>query len=201
MRISRVAATAFILFIGANATQAGEWTVKLGAHNVDPKSDNGTLAGALDVDVSSNLQPSIILEYLLTRNWGLELLAAVPFEHDVKVDGTRIASLTHLPPTFSLQYHFNAEGAVSPYLGIGFNYTFIYNEDTHGPIAGSNISLDNSFGLAGHAGIDFRVNDRWSLGFDLRWIDIDTGVRLDGANIGDVNVDPLVYGAYAMYRF
>ena len=192
---------ATLLCACTGAVHAGDWTVKLGAHNVDPKSNNGTLAGTLDVDVSNNARPSIMLEYLWTPNWGFEILAAVPFEHDVDVDGTRIASLTHLPPTFTLQYHFNPEGSVSPYLGAGFNYTFIYDEETHGPIDGSRIELDNSFGLAAHAGIDFKVNDRWSLGVDLRWIDIDTDVKLDGANIGEVNVDPLAYGAYAMYRF
>jgi len=192
---------ATLLCVGAGAVQAGDWTVKLGAHNVDPKSDNGTLAGTLDVEVSNNVRPSIMIEYLWTPNWGLEVLAAVPFEHDVDVDGTRIASLTHLPPTFTLQYHFNPEGSVSPYIGGGFNYTFIYDEDTHGPIDGSDIELDDSFGLAAHAGIDFRVNERWSVGVDVRWIDIDTDVKLDGANIGEVNVDPLAYGAYAMYRF
>ncbi len=192
---------ATLVCVCAGTVHAGDWTVKLGAHNVDPKSNNGTLAGTLDVDVSNNARPSIMLEYLWTPNWGLEILAAVPFEHDVDVDGTRIASLTHLPPTFTLQYHFNPEGSVSPYLGAGFNYTFIYDEDTHGPIAGSDIELDDSFGLAAHAGIDFRVNDRWSLGVDVRWMDIDTDVKLDGADIGEVNVDPLAYGAYAMYRF
>jgi outer membrane protein len=185
----------------AQPALAGDWTVKLGAHAINPKSDNGTLAGTLPIEIDTNVRPSIMIEYLWTPNWGIEVLAAVPFEHEVSTGGTKIAEITHLPPTFSLQYHFNPGGQVSPYLGAGFNYTFIYDEEARGPIAGSRLKLDDSFGLAAHAGIDFRMNDRWSLGVDVRWIDIDSDVKLDGVDIGEVNVDPFAYGAYAMYRF
>lgn len=185
----------------AQPALAGDWTVKLGAHAVNPKSDNGTLAGTLPIDIDTTFRPSIMIEYLWTPNWGIEVLAAVPFKHEVSTGGTEIAEITHLPPTFSLQYHFNPQGQVSPYLGAGFNYTFIYDEETRGPIDSSRIKLDDSFGLAAHAGIDFRINEKWSLGVDVRWIDIDSDVKLDGVDIGEVNVDPFAYGAYAMYRF
>ncbi|MCB1640105.1 MAG: OmpW family protein, partial [Xanthomonadales bacterium] len=97
--------------------------------------------------------------------------------------------------------HFNPEGSVSPYIGAGLNYTFIYDEESKGPIAGSRLRLDDSFGLAAHAGIDFKLNERWSLGADIRWIDLNTDVTLDGADIGEAEVDPLAYGAYLLYRF
>jgi outer membrane protein len=180
---------------------AGDWTVKIGAHAVNPKSGNGTLAGNLPIDIDTTIRPSIMIEYLWTPNWGIEVLAAVPFKHEITTGGTKIGEITHLPPTFSLQYHFNPGGQISPYLGAGFNYTFIYDEKARGPIAGSRLKLDDSFGLAAHAGIDFRMNDRWSLGVDVRWIDLDSDVKLDGAEIGTANVDPLAYGLYALYRF
>ena len=38
----------------AFATEAGDWSVSVGFHSVDPASDNGTLAdGAFEVDVGS----------------------------------------------------------------------------------------------------------------------------------------------------
>ncbi|CTP83853.1 hypothetical protein XTPLMG728_0345 [Xanthomonas translucens pv. poae] len=34
---------------------------------------------------------------------------------------------------------------------------------------------------------------------DLRWADIDSKVKVDGASVGTANIDPLVYGlAYVM---
>ena len=105
----------------AAAQSAGDWTVAVGAHNVDPKSDNGTLAaGTLPVSVDSNVRPTIAFEYFVRDNLGIEVLAALPFQHDIAIAGLgTVATTWHLPPTVSLQYHFNVGGAVSPLLGLG----------------------------------------------------------------------------------
>jgi|CXWL01.1.fsa_nt_gi outer membrane protein len=196
--------TGLALFAGTalQAQEKGTWLLKLGAHNVDPKSDNGSLAGgALDVTVASNARPSVMLEYFVGNNIGIEVLAAWPFRHDIELNGVPAGTVDHLPPTLSVQYHFNPEGKVSPFLGAGINYTLFFSEEPAGPIAGADLELDSSFGLAAHAGLDFRLNDKWSLGVDARWIDIDTDVSVNGANVGTVEIDPLAYGAYAQIRF
>jgi outer membrane protein len=100
-----------------------------------------------------------------------------------------------------VQYHFNGGGAVSPYLGVGLNYTLFFSEDTRGPLSGTDLSLDSSLGYALHGGVDFTVAESWAIGVDLRHIDIDTDVELEGAEIGTVEIDPLAYGVYAVWRF
>jgi outer membrane protein len=195
---------ALLLVLAAPLAQAevGPWRFTVGAHNVNPKSDNGSLAGGtLDVDVGDNWRPTITGEYFFNDNLGLEVLAAVPFKHDVKLNGANAGEITHLPPTISLQYHFSPEAKVSPYLGAGVNFTWIYNEDSAGPIAGTDLDLDNSWGLALHAGFDVNLQNNWFVGLDARWIDIDADVSVDGADVGTVNVDPLVYGFYVGKRF
>lgn len=186
----------------AFAQQAGEWTIGLGAHQVNPKSDNGSLVGGtLDADVGSNVRPTITAEYFLRDNLGLEVLASFPFQHDLNIVGLgRVGSTKHLPPTVSLQYHFG-QGTVKPFIGGGVNYTRFFSTDTSGALAGSDVELDDSFGLAAHAGIDFEVSQNGSIRIDARWIDIDTDVKLDGADIGTVNIDPLVYGAAYVFKF
>ena len=186
----------------AFAQQAGEWTIGIGAHQVNPKSDNGSLAGGtLDADVGSNVRPTITAEYFLRDNLGLEVLASFPFQHDLDIVGVgRVGSTKHLPPTISLQYHFG-QGTVKPFIGGGVNYTRFFSTDTSGALAGSELELDDSFGLAVHAGIDFEVSQNGSIRIDARWIDIDTDVTLDGADIGTVNIDPLVYGAAYVFKF
>lgn len=180
----------------------GNWRFTVGAHNVDPKSDNGSLAGgALDVEVGNAWRPTITGEYMFSDNLGLEVLAALPFKHDVKLNGVDAGDVTHLPPTVSLQYHFNAGEKVSPYLGLGVNFTWIYDENSDGPIDGTDLSLDNSFGLAAHAGIDFAMQNDWFFGVDARWMDIDSDVSVNGDDVGTVNIDPLVYGFYFGKRF
>lgn len=184
----------------AFAQEAGTWTLGVGVHQVNPKSDNGSLAGgAFDVEVGSNVRPTITGEYFIRDNLGIEVLASWPFEHDIDINGLgTVGSTRHLPPTVSIQYHFG-EGKVRPFIGAGVNYTYFFSEDTTGALAGSDLELDSSFGLAAHAGLDFKVGEKGSVRVDARWIDIDTDVKVDGADVGTVNIDPLVYGvAYVM---
>jgi len=176
--------------------------LSIGAHQVNPKSDNGSLAGGtLDVEVGSNVRPTITAEYFIRDNLGIEVLASWPFEHDIDINGLgNVGSTKHLPPTVSIQYHFG-EGKVRPFLGAGVNYTYFFSEDTNGALAGSDLELDDSWGLAAHAGIDFKVGENGAIRIDARWIDIDTDVSLNGADIGTVEIDPLVYGAAYVFKF
>lgn len=187
----------------AMAQSAGDWTLGVGVHQVDPKSDNGKLAnGTLPLTIDSDAKPSITFEYFVKENLGIEVLGALPFKHEIAVKGVgKVGQTKHLPPTVTLQYHFNSAGKVSPLLGVGLNYTTFFSEDTTGPLAGSRLKLDDSFGLAVHAGLDFKVAGKGSLRVDVRWADIDTEVKVDGAKLGTANIDPLVYGVSYVMQF
>ena len=196
-------ALAFGAAAPAFAQSKGDWTLGVGVHQVNPKSDNGTLAGGtLPLDIDSDVKPTITFEYFLRDNLGLEVLAALPFKHDIAVDGVgTVGSTKHLPPTVSLQYHFNGKQKVAPFVGAGVNYTKFFSETTRGTLAGGDLSLGGSWGLALHAGLDFKLTEKSAIRVDARWIDIDTRVRLDGANLGTANIDPLVYGAAYVLKF
>jgi len=185
------------------AQSKGDWTLGVGVHAVDPKSGNGRLAdGTLPVRVDTDVKPTLTFEYFVRDNLGVEVIAAWPFEHDVSIAGLgTVGSTKQLPPTVSLQYHFNRKGKVSPFLGAGVNYTTFFSEDTRGALAGSKLKLDDSWGLAAHAGVDFALNERSAIRIDARWMDIDTDVKLDGARLGTVNIDPIVYGAAYVMKF
>ena len=81
------------------------------------------------------------------------------------------------------------------------NYTTFFSESTGGALAGSKLKLDDSFGLAAHVGLDFNISPKAAIRVDARWADIDTDVKLNGAKLGTVNIDPLVYGASYVVRF
>lgn len=203
----RTSALALALVLGGAATpalaqSAGTWTVGIGAHQVNPKSDNGKLAGGtLPVEVDSDIRPTITGEYFIRDNLGIEVLAALPFQHDIAIKGLgTVGDTKHLPPTVSLQYHFG-QGKVKPFVGAGINYTKFFSEDASGALEGSKLELDASWGLAAHAGIDFKVGEKSAIRVDARWIDIDTDVKLDGQDLGTVNIDPLVYGVAYVFSF
>ncbi len=186
----------------ALAQSAGDWTFGVGVHQVNPKSDNGSLAGnTLEVEVDDDIKPTITAEYFIRDNLGIEVLASWPFEHDIAIAGVgTVGSTKQLPPTVSLQYHFDA-GRVRPFVGAGVNYTMFFSEDTRGALEGTRLSLDDSWGLAAHAGLDFAIGERGAVRVDVRWMDIDTDVELDGADLGTVQIDPLAYGVAYVFQF
>lgn len=189
----------------ALAQSKGDFTVGIGVHNVAPKSNNADLGGGARIEVGDSVRPTVTGEYFIADNLGIELIAALPFQHDIDIAGpagkVNGGSTKHLPPTLSVQYHFGAPDArIKPFVGAGVNYTWFFGEDTTGPLAGSKLSLDNSWGAALHAGIDFKVGNG-AIRIDARKIDIDTDATLNGAKLGTVNIDPMVYGAAYVMKF
>jgi len=100
-----------------------------------------------------------------------------------------------------VNYHFVPTSQVSPFLGLGINYTHFYDSKGKGILDGAHVKLDDSWGVAARAGVDFKLNDRWLLTADVRWIRIRTDVKVGGTKVGNAHIDPMVYGFSAGYRF
>lgn len=195
-------ALATALALAATSVQASDdWFFRVGATNVNPQSDNGTLAGTLRTTVDSNTQIGLTIGRHLNDNWAIEVLAATPFRHTASLNGAEAVDLKHLPPTVSLQYYFGAaDAAFRPFFGAGLNYTLAFDIEERGPVAGARVDLDNSWGLATQAGVLFKAGN-WDVVADVRWIDIELDASLNGADIGTVSVDPLVVGVMVGTRF
>ena len=208
---SLVLATATALTMTtAFAVPAGTWSVAAGAHYVDPKSDNGTLnAGGTDysVDVGGDARPTLTGEYFVANNVGIELLAAIPFNHDITLttaDGDTIKGETqHLPPTLSVQYHFDGYNIplnIKPFIGVGVNYTTFFKEKLYTG-SSANLDIDDSVGVAGHVGVDFPFTPTDAFRIDARYIDIKSDVSLNGDDLGEVDISPWVYGVAYVKSF
>jgi len=215
-----IAAAAFTTSTQAFAYGAGDFFTRVGVAKVEPKSDNGSLAdGAFDVDVQDDSAFAFTLGYRFTDKLGVELLAAEPFDHDVYLNDANLASTDHLPPTFSLQYHFLPDGAFQPYVGLGLNATIFFSEDVDQAlidtvealnpgldVTGADLDLDTSFGIAAQVGADYILNENWTINFDVRWINIETDAELTvdpvgTLDLGTVEIDPWVYGINVGYKF
>ena len=206
-----LAAATALTMTTAFAVPAGTWSIAAGAHYVDPKSDNGTLANTdlglvANVDVDGDVRPTISGEYFIANNVGVELLAAIPFHHDFTLndaDGNELLTgkTQHLPPTLSLQYHFdgyNMPMNVKPFVGVGVNYTTFFKEKVSN---GADLDLDDSVGVAGHIGLDIPFAPTESFRIDARYMDIKTDATLDGADIGEIDISPWVYGVAFVKQF
>ena len=141
---------------------------------------------------------------MFSPNLAFEVLAAVPFSHDIKVMGVKIAETDQLPPTFSLQYHFMPDAKFQPYAGIGLNYTMFSGTKFVQEVVGLSLDLDDSFGVAAQLGADIEISDKWLVNFDFRWISIESdGTITDGVDVETfkVKLDPLVYSVNLGYKF
>jgi outer membrane protein len=189
----------------AVAHEQGDLLIRAGVSQVRPKSDNGSaLSGSVNLDVNNDVKPSISGTYMVTRNLGVDVLAAVPFRHDVYGSGAvngQIGSSKQLPPTVSLQWHFLPDRTVQPFVGLGVNYTRFFSTKAVGPLAGNDLELTDSWGLAAQIGVDVKMNDRWFLNASLRYIKIDSDVKLNGNKIGKADIDPWVPTIAIGYRF
>lgn len=203
LKTALAAALASGLMTGvAEAYQAGDWLVRAGVWGIYPKSDNLNLGPNADINVDDGYSLGFNITYMATPNIGIELLGAWPFSHDISLSGVgTIGDTKQLPPTISVQYHFLPDSNFRPYVGLGLNYTFFFDESTEGALSGSDLKLDDSWGLAAQVGMDFDVAPNWFLNVDVRYIDIDTKAKLDGVSIGTVEIDPWVVGFNVGTRF
>ena len=198
--VAGIAAAAFTTSTQAFAYGAGDFFTRVGVAKVEPKSDNGTIAdGAIEVDVQDDSAFAFTLGYRFTDKLGVELLAAEPFDHDIELNGANVAATDHLPPTLTVQYYplGGTDARVQPYAGIGVNYTMFSDEE----IEGADLELDDSWGAAGQVGVDLLIDDNWALNAAAWYLDIDTDASLNGNDIGEVEIDPVVVMAGVSYRF
>jgi outer membrane protein len=198
--VRSILASALMTFGAMNtawAYEGGDWLTRFGGSYIDPTSDNHET-----VEVDGAMGFTFNITYMMAPHWGVELLAALPYKHDISlIDGEKVASTKHLPPTLSFQYHFIPSANVQPYVGVGVNYTTFFSEDTKGALAGTDLSLDSSWGWGFDFGVDIMLSQSWFLNLDVRYIGIETDASINGDSIGKVKINPMVYGAHLGFRF
>ncbi len=209
--------------------EAGDIVVRLRATNItaDESSKLGEktadaygagIATALygstsaNLKVDSNTIPELDLSYYITKNIAAELILALGTKHDVKTSGAGAALNTNklgevnlLPPTLTLQWHFNPDQMIDPYVGAGVSYVRAMDNGltAHTGQGDAAIRIDrNNWGAALQAGVDVNLENRWLVNFDVKKIFVDTDVKLNtgGAystqagykKIDNLDIDPWV---------
>src|SRR5574340_983807 len=165
---------------------AENWMMRVRAIDIVPDVDAPSLPG---LDVSDAWVPERDFTYFVTPNIGMELILATT-RRDVTLNGASLGKLSTLPPTVTVQYHFNPTPVIKPYVGAGLNYTRFYNVDLPG------FTVDhNSVGGALQAGVDIAVTKNGYINLDVKKIWIDTTVKTAaGATVTDLDLNPVVWG-------
>ena len=206
--------------------EAGDIVVRLRATHIRANEDSdlgkyvnknigsGTMSPGAELKVDSNTIPEIDFSYYITKNIAAELILATGTKHDVSVikdslnnvGNQDLGSVNLLPPTLFLQWHFNPDQTFDPYVGAGLNYTAFLDrklrfESGIGGVVGEKIKLDSdSWGLAAQAGLDVNLKDGWLINADVKYIQIDTDVKMKSAGltsgswrtIDKLDIDPWV---------
>lgn len=201
MRIKSAALIASILAATAGqamAYEAGDIVLRAGIANVSPDTSDSDIAnGALDLDVDDNTQLGLTATYFITPTVGVQLLGATPFKHDITAGDTTIGETSHLPPTVTVQWYPQINDKIHPYVGVGLNHTFFFEDDS---ILGD-LELSDSTSYALEAGVDIDLGSNLVLNAAVWKIDINTDVKLNGTNLGELEIDPLAYMVGVGYKF
>jgi outer membrane protein len=191
----------------AGTYDPGKWLFRVGISQVNPDSYNLALNSTTAVVVDSDLSPTATVEYFLTKHIGTELLVAWPFTHGIDLDTgsrplDRVAHTDLMPPALSLNWHFNPDGMFRPYIGAGVMYALFSGEETQGALAGNSLKLDDSIGATGQVGVDIgNKTSNWFFNANVRYVDLSTDASLNGDDIGEVELNPWIYGLHIGYRF
>jgi outer membrane protein len=203
--VSSLALTAALVpATSAFAYGEGDFYTRFGVAKVAPQSDNGDFDAPLDmqIDADDDSGFAFTLGYRFHDKFGVELLAAQRFEHQVALDGDDLVSIKHLPPTLTLQYYplGGTDARVQPYLGAGLNYTHFSDEH----LDGGKLDLDDSWGAAAQLGVDLLIDDHWALNAAAWYLDIDSDATatLAGNDYdAKIHIDPIVVMGGLSYRF
>ncbi len=163
-----------------------------------------------NLKVDSNTIPELDISYYFTKNIAAELILALGSKHDVSISGLaagatvtnkNLGEVNLLPPTLTLQWHFNPDQMIDPYVGAGVSYVRAMDNGLTAQTAGGGLPIRidrNNWGAALQAGLDVNLENRWLVNFDVKKIFVDTDVKLnllDGngyRNIDSLDIDPWV---------
>ncbi|MBL4801249.1 MAG: OmpW family protein [Emcibacter sp.] len=187
------------------AKEAGDLLVRARAIYVMP-DENATTSIGGNVGINNDIVPELDFTYFVTDNVGIELILATTKHHVTAVNtalgaSASLGTVMLLPPTLTLQYHFDPKGDLSPYLGAGINYTFYYSENAPGGTI-SDIDYNDGFGFLLQAGLDYKIDEKWSFNVDVKRVWLNTDVKINGGAVtADVDINPWIFGVGFGYTF
>lgn len=182
-------------------TDNQKWKMRLRIIAAVTPSSSYDLSGS-DVKVSTSVVPELDFSYFFTKNIAAELILGTT-HHNVKLDSktasTKLGKVWALPPTLSLQYHFNG-AKFNPYLGVGINYTIFYGVKDDA----AELSYKNKAGFSTQAGFDYQISKKLFLNVDIKKLFLKTDVTVKGTPstvLSDVKIDPFIFGVGIGTRF
>ncbi len=191
------AAIAGAALVQPAVAQEGSWMVRVRALHMQVDNGNSPAVSGAKVEINDKTFPEIDIAYNFTRNVSAELVLTYPQKHDVSLQGTNIGTIKHLPPALLLQYQLLPGEKFNPYIGAGINYTRFMSAKLP-----AGITTDkSSVGFAVQLGADIEIAKNVYLNLDYKRVNIETDIKVAGAKLTTLKVDPNLISVGIGWRF
>jgi len=198
-QIIAAAVAALVLPAAAVAHEAGEVIMRIG-----PSYER--LDSNLGASDRSDTQFGLSATWMVAPHVGVEFATTTPHRYKSKIKeiGTKF-KWRQVSPTIAAQYYFaEPKSRVQPYVGVGLNYTAIYNEKIDNN--DYKIKVDDSWGLTGQVGLDLGLTDSLFINAAFSWNDVDMEATIkdkrSGAKVkAKEDADPKVFFLGVGFKF
>ncbi|WP_254603174.1 OmpW/AlkL family protein [Burkholderia lata] len=171
--------------------------VSVGGKTVN-QTETGTGGHANDANTLG-----VMLEYYVTDHIGVALQGGYPIYLDFEGSGAfaKYGVIAHAKPgvpQLNVRYHFfEAQSKFRPFVGIGVNYTWIYNgaitnsaflHDSVGPGGSATVSGSSSWNPVFEIGGNYKLSKHWSITGSLAYMPLKTTLTLTGTTAAGVTL-------------
>ena len=207
--VAAMAAVASLAPIAAQAQSSGEnpWMVRVRAVYADWQNGQSGNASTLNIQAQNQWLPEFDISYFFTKNIAAELVLTYPQNVNITSNAVpnKTGTITALPPSLVLQYHFTDFGAFKPYIGAGVNYTIFGDRSNFSQISNGLTVSNTSFGAVGQIGADYMFDKNWGLNVDVKYATMSTVTNSNGAagnlGTGKLTLNPWMPAVGVTYKF
>lgn len=195
----------------ADTADQPKWFVQAGVSLLSLRDKNelrfaGTVVPNANINTKTHFTPTVTIGRFLAPHIAVAGTIGIP--PHINVDGRdtlapfgRLAETTYGPTAVLLQYHFNPNGKVQPYIGAGASYMIIFSTKD-----GSfrDVTIEDDLAPALGAGANVMVGPKLGLFADVKKAFLRTTARgtFNGTPLeADVGLDPWVVTTGATIRF
>jgi outer membrane protein len=198
--------------------EAGDILLKGRVIYVMPKNNLVDIPAGLGngpLSVKDTVGAEFSATYLWSDQIGVELALGggktdFPTADSVAARG-ELLSASVVMPSIVMQFHPMPKAAISPYIGVGVNYTLFYDEKPGAVLLNNSLNAKNDlavqaegkFGVVGQIGVDIPINEKIFVNIDVKYVKSNTTLSVKNSKYSfiDVNLNPFIFGIGLGFRF
>jgi outer membrane protein len=198
-----VLAAVMVVSVASVATAADDFKrYSVGMQMMFLNPDVDTAIGL--VSAEDTMTGGLTLEYFITPNFSAELVAAIAHV-DLQLANNQLSGgeAWLLPPSLYIKYHPMPQAKISPYVGVGVDWVFAWDEKINLTGTDYDLDIEDSFGWAAKVGADIKITENLYANVDVMYLNNETEMNSKGLGLSGTDLDLKVwsYNIGMKYRF